>query len=441
MLKSSKRPQRPQFKSALLGQGQGLHSRTIPIRNISPADEYAWRNLAERAIEPNPFYEADFLVPASRNLRNGKRAMLLVAEEAGRFHACLPVPSVGLGIIPCFPVVTSWQHLYGYLGIPLVAPERSVEALECILASLRGRYPWPRVIAFELFGDDGPVASNLRDAAAGLGLTVHSATSGERPVFRCFGEQAGRPPANVRRQWRVKAKQWRRLCDDLGEPEVVDHAGDPGTPEIFLSLEAAGWKGKAGTALASRRGDATFYKEVAGRFAASGRLGLYTLEAAGRTLAMRTSIRTGNALFQWKTAYDERFANYGPGTQLELRIFDLVCNEGVQWIDSCSDADNKNCPRFYPDRRPIATLIISRNGEKNGLPLTLAVLHLNLDAKLRGLSPRTFRYRITQKYVSIRKAFHRRWAGLFRRVCRSAGLRRLRWSLRRSRSAVGNPCA
>ena len=387
--------------------GNDLHIRTISIPNLSRSDEYAWRDLAERSVEPNPFYEADFLVPASRHLRKGKKAVLVVAEGAGCFHACLPVSAVGLGMAISPPVITSWQHLYGYLGIPLVAPERAVEALSCILVTLRGRGLWPRVVAFELFGDDGPVAFYLRRAAADLGLVVHAHASGERAAFRCRGEKEGRRPASVRGEWRAKARQWRRLCNELGDPAVVDRAENTDGPPKFLTIEAAGWKGKAGTALACRPGDAAFYEEVTARFAASGRLRLYSLEVAGGTMAMQTSLRADSALFHWKTAYDERFASYGPGAQLEFRIFDLAQQEGTRWIDSCSDVGNKHELRLFPDRRRIATLIISRNGRMDSLLLTLAVLNVKMNAKLRGLSPRTLRHGLARIYSSVRKVFRR----------------------------------
>lgn len=383
-----------------------MHTRVITLRHLRWSDEQAWRDLAERSVEPNPFYEADFLVPASRHLRNGKRAVLVVAEEAGRFHACLPVRSMSLPMIVS-PVITSWQHLYGYLGTPLVAPERAVEALSCILTTLRGRGLWPRAVAFELFGDDGPTASYLRRAAGQLGLTVHAHASGERAVFRCQGEKADGLSASVRRERRAKARQWRRLCDDLGDLAVVDHGTDEDGSAGFLAIEASGWKGEAGTALACRPGDAAFYQEVTARFGASGRLCLYSLEAAGETLAMQASLRAGSALFDWKAAYDERFASYGPGAQLQLRVLDLARDNGLRWIDSCADIGNDHQFRLCPDRRRIAMLVIGRDGRMERPLLTLAVLVVRLTGKLRGLSPRTFRYKLAGASCVIKNALHR----------------------------------
>src|SRR5947209_5796824 len=106
-----------------------LRSRAIAIRDLSPSDEAAWRDLAARAVEPNPFYEAEFVLPASRHLAGGTRVVLVVAEEGGRFYACVPVKCASFSRALRPPVVSSWLHLYSFLGTPLVAPERGVEAL------------------------------------------------------------------------------------------------------------------------------------------------------------------------------------------------------------------------------------------------------------------------------------------------------------------------
>lgn len=388
-------------------QSNGMHTRVITLRDLALPDEEAWRDLAQRSVEPNPFYEADFLVPASRHLRNGKKAQLLVAEAAGRFHACLPVRSIGLRMIVSPLVITSWRHLYGYLGTPLVAPERAVEALSCILTTLRGGVS-PRVVVLELFGDDGPAAFYLRCAAGELGLAVHAHESGERAALRGPSEKADRPSASARRARRAKAQQWRRLCTDWGDPTVIDHAADTDGPARFLAIEASGWKGKAGTALASRRGDAAFYREVTARFGASGRLCLYSLEAEGKTLAMQTSLRAGSTLFDWKVGYDERFARYGPGAQLQLRVPDKVWGDGVRCIDTCSDVGDNHQFRLFPDRRRIATLIVHRDGRMKRPVLTLAVLTVKISGKLRVLSHRTFGYSIAKSSRAIiRKALRR----------------------------------
>jgi CelD/BcsL family acetyltransferase involved in cellulose biosynthesis len=370
-----------------------MHARVISVTEITPADERAWRRLAARAIEPNPFYEPDFLMPACRRLRHGRQAGLVVVEEAGHFHAVLPVPWAAWPAVP-LPVVTSWRHLYGYLGTPLLAPEQPAQAARCLLTALRGRAAWPGVMVLELVGDDGPAAASLRDAAARLGLAVQVHAPAERAVFRADEESAGALPASIRRERRAKARQWRRMCAEGGNPAVVDRSADKAAAAEFLRVEASGWKGRAGTALASRAEDAAFYREVAERFRASGRLRLYALEQGGATLAMQTSLCADHAVFDWKAAYDERFAGYGPGAQLQLQVLELERGRGAGWIDSCADPSDGHQSRLVPGRRSIATLAIGPGGAAGHRMLPLAVALVELTGKLRGLSLRTLRYRL-----------------------------------------------
>jgi CelD/BcsL family acetyltransferase involved in cellulose biosynthesis len=324
-----------------------------------PSDEAAWRDLATRAVEPNPFFELDFVAPASRHLKGGKHVALAVAEDGRRFYACLPVHR---GIVPTrlpSPVISSWLHQYSFLGTPLVDPERGVDAMRSLLRAIRGRGVWPRIVVLGLFGDDGPVAVYLRRAADDLGLAVHVHASGERAIFDCDDRTAVVLTPQVKREQRAKARQWRRLCDELGEPTVVERAGDEGSPESFLAIEASGWKGRAGTALAARPSDAAFYREVSERFRAAGRLRLHSLEAGGNTLAMQTGFCVAGALFDWKVAYDERFARYSPGAQLQLRVLESARDDGVTWIDSCSDVTDEHQLRLSATRRRIATLVLT----------------------------------------------------------------------------------
>ena len=45
-----------------------MASRFIDLDDLDPADEQAWRRLADRSIDSNPFFEPDFVIPAARHL-------------------------------------------------------------------------------------------------------------------------------------------------------------------------------------------------------------------------------------------------------------------------------------------------------------------------------------------------------------------------------------
>jgi CelD/BcsL family acetyltransferase involved in cellulose biosynthesis len=262
-------------------------------------------------------------------------------------------------------------------------------------------------VVLEQFGDDGPIAAYLRHAADLLSLTVRTHASGQRAVLRCQDENADVLPASVRKERRAKARQWRRLCGDWGDPSVIDRGRERDSSASFLAMEAGGWKGRAGTALVSRAGDAAFYRDVTARFGASGRLRLYSLEAGGETLAMQTNLCASGCLFDWKVAYDERFASYGPGAQLQLRVFDLARDDGLRWIDSCADVGDDHQLRLSPDRRSIATLAIGGRGPMGGLVLTWAVLAMEMSGKLRGLSTRNVRFKLAAASRAASRVFSR----------------------------------
>ncbi len=375
----------------------------ISIRDLSSSDETAWRDLALRSVEPNPFHEVDFVVPACRHLRGGKNVSLVVAEEGGRFHACLPVGRGKLPGVRSSPVISSWLHLYCFLGTPLVAPERGVEAVGSLLSAMRDRVTWPRIVVLGLFADDGPIASYLRRAADELELTVHVHSSGERAIFQCQDQKTEVLTPKVKRERRTKARQWRRLSNELGETTVVDRGGQRDGSRTFLALEASGWKGSAGTALASRTSDAAFYREVTDRFRKLGRLRLYSLEVGGNTLAMQTDFCAGGALFDWKVAYDEQFAPYSPGAQLQLQVLELARDDGFSWIDSCSGVTDEHQLRLSTERRRIATLAVGRDGRLPRAVFTLGVLFMKVGYKLPGLAARLRRELSASSRVMIRR--------------------------------------
>jgi hypothetical protein len=86
-----------------------------------------------------------------------------------------------------------------------------------------------------------------------------------------------------------------------------------------------------------------------------------------------------------------------------LRVLDLARREGMRWIDTCADVGNEHQLRLCSDRRCIATIAVRRGGR--GPLLALALLAVELNGRLRGLSPRTLRYRITGSRLG--KAFRR----------------------------------
>ncbi len=255
-----------------------------------------------------------------------------------------------------------WRHDYSVLGTPLVDRDHLPSALDQLLSSWIGRRR-PRLSVLDWIGD-GPVLDTLTDLAAPHPL--HTLSSFERPVLR--RREDGQYLAALTKHRRKRLTQHRRQLEhEVGLVHVVDRAHEPAAWQRFLELEAAGWKGEAGTALASRPSHAAFFLDMAARFANAGRLELPSLETDdGVVLAMALRLQAADGVFQLKITYDESYRRYGPGRLLDVALLTTFQDEtDQQWVDSCTDPGNDFKAALYPDRRTIRTLLIPARGRLN----------------------------------------------------------------------------
>ena len=339
-----------------------MDSALVSLTELTDAHLVAWRGLATRAVEPNPFFEPEFLVPALEHLDDSHAVRLLLVTDGDQARLALPI--LRAGAWRRFPISTfiGWRHTYSVLGTPLVDRDFLHPALEEMASSLLGR-PRPRLTVLEWIGD-GPVL----DALTGLLGPDRVATfsSFDRPVLHRRADGNYLEVLSRHRRKRL-AQQHRRMEQALGPVRIVDRARDPAARERFLTLEASGWKGEAGTAMASQPAHAAFFRDMTARFADAGRLELASLEAGdGTVLAMALRLGADEGVFQLKVAYDERYGRYGPGRALDVALLGLFDDQpDKQWVDSCTDPGNEFKAALYPGTRTIRTVLIPSRGRLN----------------------------------------------------------------------------
>lgn len=122
-----------------------------------------------------------------------------------------------------------------------------------------------------------------------------------------------------RQRSRKLVTEIRRRRKRLEEEGHLSLTVEDGTEELdqlldgCFKLEAAGWKGQVGTAMASKAGTARFYRALAHWAARRGSLRLAFLKLDGRMLAFDFSIEEGGTHYLLKTSYDPAFGRLGPG--------------------------------------------------------------------------------------------------------------------------------
>jgi CelD/BcsL family acetyltransferase involved in cellulose biosynthesis len=184
-----------------------------------------------------------------------------------------------------------------------------------------------------------------------------------------------------------KRKELRRQHNRLAEEgtlacERVE--GDAGLAEWtaeFLVLEAAGWKGAGGSALASAPGTRALFEQALTGAAAAGRLERLALRLDGRAIAMLVNFITAPGAFSFKTAFDEDYARFSPGMLLQLENLTLLERPGIAWADSCAAQGHPMIERLWRGQRRM----ISRNIAIGG-PLRRACFRLLMAYETR---PRT----------------------------------------------------
>ncbi|MCC6339283.1 MAG: GNAT family N-acetyltransferase [Acidimicrobiia bacterium] len=333
-----------------------------PIEGIGQDLVSAWASLAERAIEPNPYLEPMFVLPAARHLGERYPLALLAVHRGASMVAALPVVHRPSWRRIRWPGWATFRHDYCFLGTPLVDRDH-LEPAAAALAGASGRLG-AGLFVMEWVRLDGPVVGALRGAlatAGRFGAGYRGPIRYERFERPALGS-GGRPRLAASRLRRYR-RATGRLAGDAPAPEPVDRpaaeAGD--AVGAFLDLERSGWKGSAGTAFASRPGHADFLREVVDGFGAADRLRLVTMEDADHALAMTWHLKAPGAEFFFKTAYDESWKRAAPGIQVVAAAFEAAAATGAS-VDSCASPDERYLRELMPGRIPIGTLVFPPRG-------------------------------------------------------------------------------
>lgn len=323
-------------------------------------------HLCARSVEPNIFFNPRFLAPAMPRLEDREIRLAVirdVADDRSRLRLLVPFsverPSLPFGV----PIMRTWSNPFGPLGTPLVDhddPEGVIADFFSLLA--RPRLKLPRVFAFPETRLDGPFAAILGAFAASRNLTLVTLGQGERPYLQSSleGDEYLRASMSAHHM-----RGFGRLRRRLAELGTVEHVVARSTGEIrqgveaFLALEASGWKGREGSAMAIDRYRAAFAREAIDRLAERDLCRVHTLTLDGRPIACVIVFIESGVAYTWKTAFDETYAQWSPGTLLMLDVTRSHLEDpNILGTDSCAVPDHPVMSRIWSERRPVGTLVV-----------------------------------------------------------------------------------
>ena len=345
-------------RAAVADRYASLVAEWQPLAALAPLAE-EWRALAAHALEPNVFYEPAFALPAAAVFGRDAGAVLVWSSDSprrllGLFPARIEPRRYGMKL----PVLVGWTHPYAPLGTPLLDREAAEPVIAAWLGFLAEAKDFPGLLLLPLLPEYGPFAT----AFAGVLKRLQR----DEAVF-----DRHRRAQLVPREFRAyyveramgsrKRKELRRLGHRLAELGAMlfttarDPAAVAAALDDFLDLEAAGWKGKAGTAALQHDAIRGFIRAALVELAATGQVAIDRMLVDGRAIAATVTLRSGEAAWFWKIAYDEAFARYSPGVMLTVAVTEaLVDDTGIARTDSCATADHPMIDRIWRERLTLA---------------------------------------------------------------------------------------
>jgi CelD/BcsL family acetyltransferase involved in cellulose biosynthesis len=217
----------------------------------------------------------------------------------------------------------------------VISGRRRPEAFRAIWeALLRHKALWDVLVLSHLQADS-PSLALLPPLAQGDGYLTGVWRSAEAPYIpiegswdEYFNRLSPKLRANLRRRERRLQQFGDIRMEVVGSGQEVEDALEEG-----LRIEAAGWKGRAGTAIAADEATHRFYSLLARRAARRGWLRLHFLRVGERRIAFDFSLFYAGKAFMLKPAYDPAFASCSPYSQLLVRILQDHFARGVREFD------------------------------------------------------------------------------------------------------------
>ncbi|UXH80150.1 GNAT family N-acetyltransferase [Roseateles amylovorans] len=282
----------------------------LPTADAFAPHAAAWNALQAR-VAPLPFLESGFIQPLLAAFGTGRERLALRGNPQAPTAAAIVVKG-GRG------QWTTFQPSQLPLGCWLSEPGA---ALEPLAAELVRDLPQP-ALALGLTQLDSLFHPRAEDGPRWRGQDyIDTAWVEMAGDFETYWEARGKNlRQNIRKQQKkLEAAGTQTRLECLTRPEDV-------APALahYGRLEASGWKGQEGTAIAPGHPQYAFYLAMLEHFCRAGRARIYTYFFDDAVVSMDLCIDTNGKLVILKTAYDEAHKAVSPSTLMRHQQFEQL---------------------------------------------------------------------------------------------------------------------
>ncbi|KQU50028.1 hypothetical protein ASG72_18660 [Bosea sp. Leaf344] len=262
----------------------------------------AWEALASRALEPNLFFEPDFLLAAAQHLIPFGEVCLILVWQG---QADAPRRRL-VGLLPCVPklrlfapdelVVLSDRRIA--YGAPLIDRAVAQAVIEALLTPRRDWGPTSRGLLLGAIAADSPLVTPALAAAERLGLSASLRPAPPLPLP--VGIDLGAARERLERR------------SSLSVSEAVSRGDVRDAMELLLALEASGASGRGGKAALQETREVGFLRAMTRALARQRQCRVALLLLDGKPIAGALLLGRARAAWLYMSAGDDSHADCAP---------------------------------------------------------------------------------------------------------------------------------
>lgn len=339
---------------------QMVTSEIVTLQDFVRGDGAEWDALALAASEPNSFAERWFVTASVLHLDVPPGARMLVVRDGAGLVGLMPlIIATRYGRMRARHV-ENWLHYHAFLGTPLVRRGNEVLFWASALPALDAT-DLPGFVHLVGLVAGGAVTEALLRARSGAAIVHRS----ERALLESTLSPTAYYETNVRKKKRKEIGRLRSRLDEQGavtSRRLTTATELPEWTDAFLALEASGWKGSDGAALANEARTTAFLRAALAAAHDAGRLEMLRLDVDGRAVAMLINFIAAPGSFSFKIAYDEAFARFSPGVLIQLDNLAILGRDDIRWMDSCAAENHPMINSLWAERREIVRVSVPLDG-------------------------------------------------------------------------------
>ena len=344
-------------------EAQALEVTVVEGRDAFVQLEREWNNALAKGPRDEPMLRHEWLRAWIENFAPGQTLRTFVARTGKEIHAAIPlIETTDRGPDTLYLPMITWATPCGdhsQRGGFLLGRLFN-EGLTAIWEKLKETEGWDRLRLRDL--PHGAAEWQLRDFASRDGFASGSWTSLRSPYLplpkapklevvdpAAKGNKKPKKPvvapgayeaveAALDSKFRQNLRRRRRRLAEKGELKytLVDNK-DAKALDValadFFDIEASGWKGEGGTAIALKPELVGFYTQLARDAAKRGSLALGLLTLDGKVIAGHFSMVHAGRHYLIKIGYDEALHEHSPGQQMVSDAIRDSCSRGLEEFD------------------------------------------------------------------------------------------------------------